>query len=206
MEIALALAIVFALRPAIEKLPRGIKVGLGLFVLAFAGEQMASHRHYAKNIIWPIDVTFGIEYRVARWVDNNIPGQRVMVPGSIAQWFNVFSDSPQLSGGSYSTTPNWTQQDAMTGILLGKGPQALAQSLLWLKAFGIQAVAVTSPGSKEFWGPFTDPAKFEGTLPVLWREDGVTIYRVPQRSASLAHVIQPAAVANRDSHDVLSFD
>src|SRR5205085_3240416 len=61
MEIALALAAVFLLRPAIEKLPRGVKVALGLFVLAMAGEQMASHRHYAKNIIWPIDITKGIE-------------------------------------------------------------------------------------------------------------------------------------------------
>ena len=116
----------------------------------------------------------------------------MMVPGSIAQWFNVFTATPQLSGGSYSTTPNWNQQTAMETILTSKGPAGAAASLLWLKAFGVQAVAVTRPGSKEFWGPYADPAKFEGLLPVLWQEDGVTIYRVPQRSASLAHVVPSA--------------
>jgi hypothetical protein len=206
MEIALALAAVFALRPALDKLPRSVKVALGLFALSIASEQLASHRRYAKDIIWPVDIRQSIEYRVARWVDTHIPGQRVMVPGSIAQWFNVFSDSPQLSGGSYSTTPNWTQQDAMVTILSSKGPQAGAQSLLWLKAFGIQAVAVTGPGSKEFWRPIADPTKFDGLLPVLWSEDGVTIYRVPQRSTSLAHVIPPAAIARHDARDVLSYD
>jgi hypothetical protein len=32
---------------------------------------------------------------------------------------------------------------------------------------------------------------------VLWREDDVTIYRVPQRSASLAHVMPDTAVVSR---------
>jgi hypothetical protein len=195
MEIGLALAFVFLLRPAIGRLPRGVKAGLALLALSIAAEQMVSHRHYAKSVVWPVDITRSIEYRVAHWVDANIPGRRVMVPGSIAQWFNVFSDSPQLSGGSYSTTPNWHQQEAVNEILTGKGPGAGARALLWLKAFGVQAVAVTGPGSKEFWGPFADPQKFEGLLPVLWREDGVTIYQVPQRTASLAHVIPPAAIA-----------
>jgi hypothetical protein len=198
MEIGLALAIAFLLRPAIDLLPRGIQVALALFVLAMAAEQTASHRHYAKTCIWPVDVSGSIEYRVARWVDSNMPGSRVMVPGSMAQWFNVFADSPQLSGGSYSTTPNWKQQDAMVEILTGKGPGAGPRALERLKAFGIQAVAVTSPGSKEFWGPFADPRKFEGLLPVLWSEDNVTIYRVPQRSASIAHVIPVSAVARAD--------
>ena len=122
-----------------------------------------------------------------------------MVPGSIAQWFNVFSRTPQLSGGSYSTTLNWTQQDAMMNILAGTGANEAAVSVLWLKAFGIQAVTVTGPKSAEFWKPYADPKKFEGLLPVLWREDDVTIYQVPQRSSSLAHVIEAGGAARERS-------
>jgi hypothetical protein len=46
---------------------------------------------------------------------------------------------------------------------------------------------------------------FEGVLPVLWHEEDDTIYAVPQRSPSLAHVIPLAAVVARrprDGHDV----
>ena len=70
-----------------------------------------------------------------------------------------------------------------------------ATSIAWLKAFGIQAVTVCGPKSTEFWKPYAEPGKFEGLLPVLWREDDVTIYRVPQRNTSLAHVIPESAVA-----------
>ena len=67
-------------------------------------------------------------------------------------------------------------------------------SLAWLKAFGVGAVAVDGPQSQEFWKPYAHPSKFNGILPVLWTEDDVTIYRVPQRSTSLAHVVPALAV------------
>jgi hypothetical protein len=58
----------------------------------------------------------------------------------------------------------------------------------------VGAIAVSAPKSSEFWKPFAYPFQFEGLLPVLWREDDVTIYRIPQRSASLAHVVPEAAI------------
>ena len=205
MEIGLALAIVFGLCVVSQKLPRNIKVALSFFLLCMAGEQLISHRRYARQIIWPNDVTGRIEYRVAKWVDQNMPGQRVMVPGSIAQWFNVFSDTPQLSGASYSTTPNWMQQNAMVSIMTGVGPQEAATSLLWLKAFGVQAVTVSGPKSTEFWKPYTDPKKFAG-LPVLWSENDTTIYRVPQRNSSLAHVMPAGALPQQATAQTLPVD
>src|SRR6185312_16161561 len=91
------------------RLPRKIGIALAVFFALIAIEQIAGLQHFAREITRPVDMTQRIEYRVAKWVDANLPGQRVMVPGSIAQWFNVFSATPQLSGASYSTTPNWTQ-------------------------------------------------------------------------------------------------
>jgi len=190
MEIALALAFVFAIRPFAEKLPRGVKVALACLLLSIAAEQVVSHRRYAKEVGWPRDQVRGIEYRVAQWFNQNLPSQRVMVPGSIAQWFNVWSKNPQLSGGSYSTTPNQSQQAAMINILAEANATT---SILFLKAFGIQAVTVSGPKSTEFWKPYANPKKFDGVLPVLWQEDDVTIHKVPQRTTSLAHVIPSTA-------------
>ena len=195
MEVGLAWAGVFLIRPLTRKLPRVVQAAMAVVLIYTASQQVIIHRRYAKTITRPVDITGFIEYRVAKWVDANLPGQRVMVPGSIAQWFSAFSDSPQLSGASYSTALNWNQQEAMVSILGGRGPRETAISLLWLKAFGIQAVTLCGRDSTEFWKPYADPNKFEGLLPVLWKTDGVTIYRVPQRSASLAHVIPEASAA-----------
>src|ERR1019366_6992874 len=44
---------------------------------------------------------------------------------------------------------------------------------------------------------FANPRKFDGFLPVLWRDGDDAIYEVPSRSASLAHVTPAAAVPAR---------
>jgi hypothetical protein len=56
---------------------------------------------------------------------------------------------------------------------------------------------VSEPPSTERYDAFVNPKKFEGVLPVLWRDGGDTIYDVPSRSRSLAHVIPAAAVVTR---------
>ena len=61
---------------------------------------------------------------------------------------------------------------------------------------GAQAVAVPGPESPEPWKPFAHPRKFDGVLPVLWREDDTAIYRVPQASAWLAHVMRPSQLVS----------
>jgi hypothetical protein len=70
-------------------------------------------------------------------------------------------------------------------------------SLAWLRAFGVGGIAVSGPNSQEYWKPYAHPNKFDGLLPILWRSDGVTIYQVPQRTASLAHVVPAAAMVTR---------
>jgi len=53
---------------------------------------------------------------------------------------------------------------------------------------------VPGPKSEEFYKPFRNPAKFDGILPVLWHEGGDTIYGVPTRSDTLAHVVPETAL------------
>jgi hypothetical protein len=193
LEMGLAMAAVPAIAWAAARIPRDIRVALSAFVICVAGEQVAGLHRFTEEATRPVDMTQRIEYRIAQWVDGHMPGERVMVPGSIAQWFNVFSATPQLSGSSYSTTPNWHQQDAMKSILTSVTPEETGVAVLWAKAFGLQAVTAAGPHSPEFWkGPSS--TRFDGLLPVLWRQEDTTIYQVPQRSASLAHVIPLSAV------------
>ena len=199
MEMAIALLIVFGLRSIVGKAPSALKAGLLFLFLALAGEQIVSHRQYAKNILQPADLTQTTEYRTADWASQNLPGIRVMLPGSIAQWANDFADLPQFSGSSWSQAYNQVQQRGLAAVYNGGDtpPQDARVSLDWLKAFGVGAVAVSGPYSHEYWKPFGHPAKFEGLLPVLWRQEDVTIYRVPQPTTSLAHVMSESTIVSR---------
>jgi hypothetical protein len=190
MEVALALLIPFALRSTFARLPVGPRRALVVVLLAFAAEQVANLRQQAKNMLAPGDVTRTVEYRAATWAGQNLAGVRIMMPGSIAQWTNAFSPVPQFSGGSWSMAYSQIQQTGVDAVYAGSARQALA----WLKAFGVGAAGISSPDSQEYWKGFSQPAKFEGILPVLWRDSGVTIYKIPQRTASLAHVVPESAL------------
>jgi hypothetical protein len=105
----------------------------------------------------------------------------------------------QLSAQPYTTAPNWLEQIAVYTIYRAESAvdDHAEHSLPWLKAFGVQAIAVPGPLSPEYWKPFASPDKFEAVLLVLWRQQDTPIYRVPQRSASLAHVMRPADLVQR---------
>ena len=70
-------------------------------------------------------------------------------------------------------------------------------SLVWLKAFGVDAVAAGGPKSGEHYKPFVNPRKFAGLLPEVWRDGDDYIYRVPRRSDSLAHIVRPGDLVSR---------
>jgi hypothetical protein len=203
MELALSLLFAFGLRHWFTRLRRPLQVAIAVLVLGLAAEQVAGYRQYAKGIMQPADVTATIEWRTAQWAAQNLTGTRVFMAGSIAQWTNTFTEVAQFSGASWSKAINPVQQRASAAIYNGgPTPDVDARvSLAWLKAFGVGAIAVSGPASQEFWKPFTHPAKF-ADLPVLWREDDVTIYRVPQRTPSLAHVVPFAAILRQDPSDI----
>jgi hypothetical protein len=192
-DIALIWIAVFCLRPLIERCPKGARVVLILSFVMLAGNQIVTYRRYTKLLLGRIDVTRSIEYRTAKWLEQNLPGQRVMMAGSIASWGNAFANVPQISAQPYTTTPNWTAYVSTWVISSGEnaGAQDAAVSILWLKAFGARAITVPGPQSPEYWKQFVNPRKFEGMLPVIWRDRDTSIYRVSDRPFSLAHVIRP---------------
>jgi len=194
MEMGFTLTLVFAIRLAVErwtvlrKPAAAALVGLCVY-------QFLQYRVYARRLIHGIDILQTSEYKTARWFDEHMRDSRVMAPGSTSFWLNVFTDTPQMTGCCPQGVLSQTIPIAHYGIntdLTAEG-RAFENSLLWFKALGVRAVAVSGPRSTEVYKPFYHPGKFEGRLPVLWRDGDDVIYEVPWRHYSLAH-----AMAERD--------
>jgi hypothetical protein len=94
---------------------------------------------------------------------------------------------------------NQVQQRADTMIAFGgAGIQDVARmTLAWLKAYFVGVIAVSGKDSQEHWKAFTHPDKFEGVLPSLRREGGVTMYHVPLCEFTPAHVVPESALVRR---------
>jgi len=169
-------------------------------VLAVAGVRQAkTYRHYAHGLIQPVEITQTIEYKIVHWLQRNLPGQRAMIAGDVQFLNNVISNNPQMGGGHEPTVPNWMDRVAVYTIYSGTGAadKDAEYSIFWLKAFGAQAVTVSGEKSREHYHGTVHPHKFDGVLPVLWHEEDDTIYAVPQRSPSLAHVMPREAIPTR---------
>lgn len=184
-------------------------LSIAIVLLLLGGIREARiYRHYARGILQPLDITQTIESKTAHWLDRNLPGQRAMVAGDTQFLYNVFTDNPQMGGGHEPQVPNWMSLVSLYEINTGDGAGEKDGeiSVFWLKAFGAQAIAVPGEKSRESYHPIARPHKFEGMLPVLWHEEDDTIYAVPQRSGSLAHVIPKDAVVTRKPIHGLDLD
>jgi hypothetical protein len=199
MEMALCLAVVFGLRPWIERLTPSVRRALLLVALALAAEQTVNHRKLERNFTAPHDIKATVEYRAAAWAQKTYPDIRFFLPGSMAQWANTYTDIQQFTGGSFTMATNQVQQRADTAIGFGADnvQEDVHLTLTWLKAFGVGVVAISGKDSQEYWRPFTHPEKFDGVLPALWKESGVTMYRVPLREFTLAHIVPEGALVRR---------
>ena len=71
---------------------------------------------------------------------------------------------------------------------------------------GLTRFAVGGANSREFFKPYNDPEKFDGVLEEFWRRGDDVIYRVPRRSTSLAHVIEPADRVAKEPEDALDVE
>jgi len=166
---------------------------IGLLVAASLF-QIRQYRKRARMDLAPANVVARSEYTTARWIDTHMDGQRVFALGSTAFWLNAFSDTPQVAGCC-------DQNQALPAIpavvwltRFGFKPDETARAVMWLQALGAHAIVVNGPNSTDFYKDFRAPERFDGLLPVLHRENGDTIYAIPQRSKALAHVVRPEEV------------
>lgn len=205
MELGLSLALVFGVRGWFLKAPRAVRGAAWFLMLAVAGEQVVNFRLAEKNFALQRDLTAAIEYKAPVWVERNLPGVRVFLPGSVAQWANASTGVQQFAGGSYSMSINLVHRAAKEAVYWHDDPQV---ALTWLKAYGAGAVGISEPKSAEYWHPFVYGPRLQAMLgEPLWSEDGVAVYRVPVRETGLAHVVPETALvmaAPRGGGDVRS--
>lgn len=193
MEMGVSLALFFGAR----HLVRGrLAMPVAATILILLMVQTVHLRRHARGLLGQIDITKTHQYETAQWIATNLPGLRTMVSAETGLWFNVFSDNPQMSSGHDPFSPNWVLEIAVYAIYSDEnaGTRAAENSIAWLKAFGTHAITIPNPDGPAPTKPFIHPHKFDGVLPLLSRNQGDSIYGVPQRSPSLAHVIPEQAV------------
>ncbi len=192
LETGMVLAAAFGAKLLLDRLPLRARIAIACVLLAAAVYPTVRYRRYAKRLDRPFDVRGRIEYREARWFAEHMNGRRVLPPGSVGYFLNAFVDVPQMSGGFEQGGINlmipYFRHQIWSGENAGKREGEIA--VLALRAFGVDAVAVSGPASQEVYKPFWNPKKFEGLLPEAWRDGDDVIYTVPRRSPSLAHVIR----------------
>jgi hypothetical protein len=183
----------------LRRAPRKIRITSCMLLLIAAVPLLASNRQYARELSAPMDMTQSSEYVMAKQFDRLRPYDRVFAPGSISLWMNLWTDTPQVSGCCDQSVPDLGHRHAEYVIYTGEaaGNRDAEISLLWLRAYGATAVGVDGPRSTEVYKPFRHPFKFDGVLPLLWRDGDDAIYDIPTPSRSLAHVIPVSAIIPR---------
>lgn len=195
MEMAVCLAAVFLIKPLFDRLSKRLRVVAAVAAVAVCIPLVRSDRQYAKLYIKPVDITSTVEYQMAKWLDSRFTNTRVMLPGTISYWLNAFSDTPQFGGGFDQGIVNRVQLMVAYQIGAAPGPPAETAkiSMIWFKAYGIAALGVQGPKSREVYKPFLASARFHGLLPEAMRDGDDAIALVPGVS-SLAHVLPSAAI------------
>ena len=193
-EFGIALLVPLVARAIYRRIPRTVRVTSAALLLAIGAEQFVAERRHAKTVTATEDVHTTIEYRCAIAADRILPGQRVSLPGSISKWADAFTDIFQFSGGAWSTAYNPTLQMAVAAQYNGGETDEIdaRNSLLWLRAYGAAGVAISGPNSKETWKGFRHPAKFDTHLPLVWREDDVSLYATGV--TGIAHLVPEDAI------------
>ena len=189
MELALTLLMALTAHAVLRHRPTAAAVAMVVLMVALIPAVRSARRYAHSVLLRPIDITKTIEWREAQWLNRHWDCARVFLPGSNSIWLAAFSDVPQLWGFDQAATDYQIRvADYAIYSDAGAGDHAAENSILWLKALGVHAVAVSGPASAEHYHPFVHPKKFEGVLPVLWRDGEDVIYRVGE-DATLARVV-----------------
>lgn len=200
MDMVLPIALVFLGASILDRIPRRVRLAVAAAIIGGLGFQTVHAVLYARDLIRPVEPTQLSEYQIAKWLDTHRPGERAFLAGSTTFLFNAFTDNPQLAGGHDQHTVNRFIPIVSFTIYSGMnaGDRDAQYSIFWLKAFGAHLISVPGPASTDtFKNAMVHPGKFDGVLPLLWRSEAGSIYEVPARSSSLAHVIPASAIVTR---------
>lgn len=129
-----------------------------------------------------------IEYKMTKWLHDNIPHERIFAVGSVRFWYNAWFDLSEVGGGSEQGTLNLTSTESYYEIAGGTNAET---AILWLKAVGAGAALVHGKNSEEIYHDYQAPEKFQGKLEAIY-EDGKDnwVYRVPRKFPGLARIVK----------------
>jgi hypothetical protein len=169
-----------------RRLTRYLVLGFGALVLYY---QMGNYLEGARVLLTPDNLASHSEYTSALWIDQHMVGKRVYATGSTGFWLNAFTDTPQVVGccDQGRSMPALAAVPYLVHSLTT--PEKTRLAITWLQAMGAHAMIVNGPESGDDYKDYKEPERFQGVVPELHRERGDVIYQVPQRSASLAHVL-----------------
>ena len=126
------------------------------------------------------------EYRVAKWLEENAGGQRVYATGTMCFWLNVFTNVPQVRGGSDqgSTNPWWMRM----AFEMDNGEDGRL-GVLWGRALGLRYVTVVYSNADTTYHDYAFPSKFEGVLPLRYVYRGFAVFEVPLTQPELIQAV-----------------
>lgn len=205
-ELFLALALFALLKYCFEQ-RNEVRIFCGILVLAAAtGAAMPQVKRMAAQG-WtgrrPLPWGSTAEYKIAEKLASLNPTGRVLATGGLRFRMNAYRDLQQVGGSFESGLRNRTPVDFAYHIRTGedsKPEQEMAETLLEMKALGVEYVVVHGPKSDEHYRDYKNPGKFEGVLERAGSsgaQDDI-IYRVPFKT--IAHAVRPEEIptwANR---------
>lgn len=199
MDMTVILALIFCGAMLRNHLSKKVSTAFLCIILTGLSVQTRHVIRYGRSFIRSVEASQLVEYRIAKWMTENRPGQKAFISGSSAYWYNIFSDNPQFHASHDPSTQNTFLKIPVFSIHSGMnaGDQDAQYSLAWLKAFGARAISVSGPNGQEYYKPIVNSKKFDGLLSEIWRDGDDVIYEIPSRSSSLAHVIPSSAVVSK---------
>ena len=150
------------------------------------------------------------EFQIANWLSEHVTDQRVFATGSVAFWLDVFSNVPQVRGGSDQGATNTWWAEVAYQILKGADPRT---SVLWAQAWNVKYIVVTFPNASTYNLDYAHPHKFDNVLPLRYYAAGYGIYEVPLNHPSLVEAIGEEAAESLtpitnvlDVHNLAAYD
>jgi hypothetical protein len=168
------------------RLTRYVVLGFGALALYY---QSGNYLEGARVLLTPDDVRSHSEYTSARWIDEHLGGKRIYATGSTNFWLNAFTDTPQVVGCCDQGQSMLALSAVPYLVHAGVAPEYTKLGITWLQAMGVHAIIANGPESTDDFKNYQKPERFDGVLEELHREHGDVIYRIPQRSTSLTHVL-----------------
>lgn len=196
MDLGLCLCAVFGGAALLRMAPKSW-LRPAVVVLLLAAIVQGRHQvRYGHGLIQRADITASTAYHLAKWSEEHLQGARVFVGGAQSFHFNAFTDTPQFHGGHDPMQPSVLTLHGAFTIASGMntGSRDIEICTTWMKALGTRAFSVPGPLGDPYYHEIPHPERFEGLFPVLWRESDTTLYAVPTRTTSLAHVAPAGAL------------